>query len=376
MKRLLRRAPSILYDANPVFLRYISTSSSTSSSQSLPVITVIGATYVQHYAGNVYTDLGATATDSSGTDISNSIVENNPVDQNTGIGQYTVTYNVTDSDGNAAIQSKRTVQVIPQGQSADVVAPVITLVGSASVTITQGTTYNDAGATATDNVDGTLTNSIVTVNPVNSSTPGTYTVTYNVSDAAGNAATQVTRQVIVNSSSVRYTIDVYYQVHSARTIGTDWFAAWASEANVKATASGSTIPITITYSSDIGTVGSELAKHYRNPPPSDDRLDDDVVFGETQGTIGIAMTQNDGWVVRQTQTDLTTLGYRLFTATTDNALTSAPERLIIAWYAPEFTPGIRVEVSPLGGTPQVVYTDTQNGGTGTSGTNTVTYDIS
>jgi hypothetical protein len=175
---------------------------------------------------------------------------------------------------------------------------------------------------------------------------------------------------------VRYTIDVYYQVHSTRTIGTDWFAAWASEANVKAAASGSAIPITITYSSDIGTVGSELAKHYRNPPPSDDRLDDDVVFGETQGTIGIAMTQNDGWVVRQTQTDLTTLGYRLFTATTDNALTSAPERLIIAWYAPEFTPGIRVEVSPLGGTPQVVYTDTQNGGTGTSGTNTVTYDIS
>ena len=60
-----------------------------------------------------------------------------------------------------------------------------------------GETYSDAGATATDNVDGTITSSIVTVNPVNVNTAGTYTVTYNVSDAAGNAATQVTRSVTV-----------------------------------------------------------------------------------------------------------------------------------------------------------------------------------
>src|SRR3989338_2656854 len=56
---------------------------------------------------------------------------------------------------------------------------------------------DDDGATATDNVDGTLTSSISTVNPVNTSRLGEYVVTYDVSDAAGNAATQVTRTVNV-----------------------------------------------------------------------------------------------------------------------------------------------------------------------------------
>ncbi|MFA5109615.1 MAG: immunoglobulin-like domain-containing protein, partial [Patescibacteria group bacterium] len=48
-----------------------------------------------------------------------------------------------------------------------------------------------------DNVDGDLTSSITTVNPVNTSIPGTYTITYNVTDNATNPATQVTRTVNV-----------------------------------------------------------------------------------------------------------------------------------------------------------------------------------
>jgi hypothetical protein len=79
----------------------------------------------------------------------------------------------------------------------DVTIPVISLEGSASVSLEAGSAYTDAGATATDNVDGSITSSIVTVNPVDIDTVGTYTVTYNVSDAAGNAATAVTRSVEV-----------------------------------------------------------------------------------------------------------------------------------------------------------------------------------
>ena len=79
----------------------------------------------------------------------------------------------------------------------DVTAPVISLEGAASVSLEAGTAYTDAGATATDNIDGSITSSIVTVNPVDIDTVGTYTVTYNVSDAAGNAATAVTRSVEV-----------------------------------------------------------------------------------------------------------------------------------------------------------------------------------
>jgi hypothetical protein len=79
----------------------------------------------------------------------------------------------------------------------DVTVPVISLEGSASVILEAGSAYTDAGATATDNVDGSITSSIVTVNPVDINTVGTYTVTYNVSDAAGNAATPVSRTVVI-----------------------------------------------------------------------------------------------------------------------------------------------------------------------------------
>lgn len=85
----------------------------------------------------------------------------------------------------------------PQPEPADTTAPVITLVGEAVVTVNVGDTYTDAGATVTDNVDGDITSRIVVVNSVNTSAAGTYTVTYNVSDAAGNAATEVIRTVKV-----------------------------------------------------------------------------------------------------------------------------------------------------------------------------------
>jgi hypothetical protein len=77
--------------------------------------------------------------------------------------------------------------------------PVITLLGSNPVLVNAGGTYVEPGATATDNLDGDLTSSIVIdASAVNTSIPGDYLVTYNVSDVAGNAATQVTRTVHVN----------------------------------------------------------------------------------------------------------------------------------------------------------------------------------
>ena len=67
--------------------------------------------------------------------------------------------------------------------------------------LTVGGSFIDPGATATDNIDGNLTSSIVVTGSVNTSTVGTYTLNYNVSDAAGNAATQVSRTVNVNADT-------------------------------------------------------------------------------------------------------------------------------------------------------------------------------
>jgi len=85
----------------------------------------------------------------------------------------------------------------------DAVPPVITLSGAPSVDVPAGTAYTDAGATATDNIDGDVSRSIVVNNPVNSAVVGAYTVTYNVQDFAGNAAVQVTRTVNVTAATGR-----------------------------------------------------------------------------------------------------------------------------------------------------------------------------
>ena len=109
------------------------------------------------------------------------------------LGGTTVTFSVTDSDGNTST-AQATVMV------ADQTVPVITLLGPASVTLNVGDLFTDAGATANDDVDGDLTPSIVTGGSVNTAAVGIYTLTYDVSDAAGNAAAQVTRSVSVQDA--------------------------------------------------------------------------------------------------------------------------------------------------------------------------------
>ena len=81
--------------------------------------------------------------------------------------------------------------------SGDTTAPVIVLLGDPEITLEAGDTYIDAGATASDDRDGVITDQIVMVNPVDPSKLGEYTITYNVSDEADNAATEVTRKVTV-----------------------------------------------------------------------------------------------------------------------------------------------------------------------------------
>jgi len=82
----------------------------------------------------------------------------------------------------------------------DTTAPVITLLGDDTVTVEVGSPYTDAGATATDTYDGDVTSSIVTQSNVDTAVVGVYEVAYNVSDASGNAAVEVTRTVNVEDA--------------------------------------------------------------------------------------------------------------------------------------------------------------------------------
>ncbi|MDP3971014.1 MAG: DUF5011 domain-containing protein [bacterium] len=164
--------------------------------QTNPTITATGDSTVIQECTSTYTDSGATATDNFDSTISAAIISNN-VDTDI-LGSYSVAYSATDNDGNIGT-AIRTVNVT------DTKDPVITMAGDSSVTVKQGATYADAGATATDTCDsdkaiasystGTLETDI---SDVNTNKLGTYTVTYIATDDSGNIATS-TRDVEVVS---------------------------------------------------------------------------------------------------------------------------------------------------------------------------------
>jgi len=101
-------------------------------------------------------------------------------------------------DGPGTTAGTFYVDDIIQVPTVDVTAPVITLNGGATINTIVGSIFTDPGATATDNIDGDISaNIVVGGDAVDTNTLGTYTITYNVSDAAGNAATEATRTVEV-----------------------------------------------------------------------------------------------------------------------------------------------------------------------------------
>ncbi len=107
------------------------------------------------------------------------------------VGEYVLTYNVLDTAGNAAEEATRTIQVV------DTDAPLITVYGNNPALVMLGEAFVDPGANAFDVCDGDLTQQLQVNNPVDVGVSGQYTITYDVEDAAGNAAEQGFRIVNV-----------------------------------------------------------------------------------------------------------------------------------------------------------------------------------
>ena len=156
-----------------------------------PVITLAGSNPVTLTVGTSYTDAGATAVDAVDGNVA--VTTTGSVNTNL-VGTYTITYTAKDKTGNTATAT-RTVNVVA---AKDTTPPVITLAGSNPVTITVGTSYTDAGATAVDAVDGNV--AVTTTGSVNTNVVGAYTITYTAADKSGNTAT-ATRMVNVVTSS-------------------------------------------------------------------------------------------------------------------------------------------------------------------------------
>ena len=79
----------------------------------------------------------------------------------------------------------------------DTVAPVITVLGDNPLQVIVGDDFIDPGVSAIDNRDGNITEDVIISGDVNTNEIGTYSVTYNVSDAAGNDAQAQVRKVEV-----------------------------------------------------------------------------------------------------------------------------------------------------------------------------------
>jgi hypothetical protein len=163
---------------------------------SAPVITLKGLSEVDVIIDTEFNDPGWTATDDVDGDISDSVVvSGDTVDTSIEDAVYHIHYDVSDSEGNAAARVTRTVTVITE----DTTPPVITLNGSTTMDVPQGSDFTDPGATAQDNVDGDITSSIVVtgIETIDTSVIGSYSLSYDVSDSSDNAATTVTRTVNV-----------------------------------------------------------------------------------------------------------------------------------------------------------------------------------
>ena len=131
------------------------------------------------------------------------------------------------------------------------VPPVITLNGAAAVNHEQGTTYIDAGAVATDTVEGTLT--VIVSGAVDSATAGSYTLTFSVSDSAGNAATAVTRTVTV-ADTVAPVITLAGSASVNHEQGTSYTDLGATASDTV----GGTMSVTATGAVDTETAGTYI----------------------------------------------------------------------------------------------------------------------
>jgi hypothetical protein len=151
-----------------------------------PVISLNGSSVINVIRNTSYIDAGATWTDLM--DWSGFINASGSVNLSI-TGAYILTYDQIDSGWNAATTVTRTVNVTTGS------IPVLSLSGSNPMNIRRGDLFVNPGATATDVEDGTLTG-ITFTGIIDTSTLGTYTGTYTVTDSSNNTV-NITRTINV-----------------------------------------------------------------------------------------------------------------------------------------------------------------------------------
>jgi len=271
--------------------------------------------------GYSYTDAGAMATDNIDGDLSALILVNNTVDTSM-VGTYTVKYNVTDTDGNAAAEVTRIVMVTP-----DITAPVITLNGISSVDVRVNDSYTDAGATAEDYFQVNLTSVMTQGDNVDLAVIGTYHVWYKVEDASGNSDS-IAREVnviddvnpvltLLGNSPLTVEVNTMFN-DPGYTVSDNYYATVdvvVDSSMIQYNVVG-TYPVwyTATDGSGNSVLVTRMVSVEDNTAPTLSLIGTDTVVVEVFGSYheqGVQVQDNYclsmGWVVDQ-QPDMTTLG--------------------------------------------------------------------
>lgn len=132
-----------------------------------PVIKLLGDSSTDITYGSKYIDTGATASDDTNGDITSNITMVNPVDTSV-IGQYTVTYNVSDNAKNKAREVTRTVNVVQTKSNVTIICPeseiytgsaiepcTATVTGTGLINVTTPVTYKSNTNTGTATASAT-----------------------------------------------------------------------------------------------------------------------------------------------------------------------------------------------------------------------------
>ncbi len=171
---------------------------SSAGADESPVMTLLGDDPITIFYGDYFSDPGVTVIDAEDGEISRQVnpIYPFPIDSLWPVGDWPVVYLVGDSGSNS-VQAGRTVKVA-RGGHLDTTPPVITLAGEPVMEITLGSSYQEPGALAWDDVEGWITDRItIDTSQVTILEPGLYTVTYSVADRSGNQALSVTRTLHV-----------------------------------------------------------------------------------------------------------------------------------------------------------------------------------
>lgn len=124
----------------------------------------------------------------------------------------TFTYTVAvpaEQEGDVEISGQALYRLAgPELQSENVVTPlvgdtppVLFMIPPAEMTVECGDAFDDPGAVAVDVPDGDISGAIVVTGAVDTSTPGVYELTYNVTDSSGNEAIPAIRTVTVEDTT-------------------------------------------------------------------------------------------------------------------------------------------------------------------------------